>query len=59
MLDPAGFARRARCRHTCGHKANDVPGRELVVLSVRTDHPNERILLVAQFLPARSGRGDG
>ena len=59
MTEPA-FAHNVRCRRTRDNKTNKVPGRTLVVLSVRTAHPQEQIRLEARFMPApHMGPGDG
>ena len=59
MPDTA-FARRARCRLTRDNQANKARARVLVVLSVRTGHPQQCIRLEARFIPApHLDRDDG
>ena len=60
---PRRFDPYADYHHTIDGGWTKIPGRELVVLSVRTGYGNERILLDADFMPrkgcpSRKGRND-
>ena len=57
------FDPHADFHHTRDGNPTKVPGRELVMLSCRTGHPNERIPLDAEFMPrkkcpTRKGRNE-
>ena len=60
---PRRFDPYADYHHTVDGGQTKIPGRELVVLSVRTGYGNERILLDADFMPrkgcpSRKGRNE-